>query len=262
MKHKLGILIPNYELSPTGKNILVVCLAAVALVGWMFSSIPFLPSPLHIWEAWKKLLFEQGLLFNLMVSLKLNLEAIILTTVISLCISYLSLMPVMRPVAEFISKLRYLGLVGLTLFFTMLTHSDHQFKLALLVFAMSVWFVTSMLTQLSSIPKEQYDHARTLGMNKWHIVYEVVVRGKADVVIDVLRENAAIGWMMLTMVEGLTRSEGGIGTLILNANKQMKIESTFAILITILVIGLLQDRLLVFVKHTLFPYSVLGKEKS
>jgi len=41
----------------------------------------------------------------------------------------------------------------------------------------------------------------------------VIVLGRADAAFDAMRQNAAMGWMMLTMVEGISRSEGGIGGL-------------------------------------------------
>src|SRR5437867_629398 len=84
-------------------------------------------------------------------------------------------------------------------------------QVALLVFGMTVFFVTSMLDVVAAIPKESFDHARTLRMGEWRTVWEVLVLGTAEKAMDVLRQNAAIGWMMLTMVEGISRSEGGVG---------------------------------------------------
>ena len=38
-------------------------------------------------------------------------------------------------------------------------------------------------------------------MGEWRVVWEVVVRGTRDQAIDVMRQNAAMGWMMLTMAK-------------------------------------------------------------
>lgn len=43
------------------------------------------------------------------------------------------------------------------------------------------------------------------------------------------------------MVEGITRSEGGIGALLLNQNKYFNLSAVFAIQLTILAYGILQD---------------------
>src|SRR5205085_8631170 len=92
-----------------------------------------------------------------------------------------------------------------------------------------------------AIPREKFDHARTLRMNEWKVVWEVVVLGTVDRAFEVLRQNAAIGWMMLTMVEGISRSEGGVGAMLLNQNKHFHLAEVFAIQILILVLGMTQD---------------------
>ena len=48
-----------------------------------------------------------------------------------------------------------------------------------------------------------------------------------------MRQNAAMGWMMLTMVEGISRSEGGVGAMLLNQNKHFHLSAVFAIQLTI-----------------------------
>ena len=50
-----------------------------------------------------------------------------------------------------------------------------------------------------------------------------------------------MGWAMITMVEGISRAEGGIGALILNQNKHFLLAEVYAILLVILVLGLLLD---------------------
>ncbi|MBL0220862.1 MAG: hypothetical protein IPQ07_44200 [Myxococcales bacterium] len=39
---------------------------------------------------------------------------------------------------------------------------------------------------------------------------EVVILERSDRAFEVLRQNAATGWMMLTMVRGVVRSSGGL----------------------------------------------------
>jgi len=43
---------------------------------------------------------------------------------------------------------------------------------------------------------------------------------------------------MLTMVEGISRSEGGVGAMLLNQNKHFHLSAVFAIQLTILLLGL------------------------
>jgi NitT/TauT family transport system permease protein len=88
-----------------------------------------------------------------------------------------------------------------------------------------------------------------------------VVLGQIDKAFDVLRQNAAIGWMMLTMIEGMTRGDGGVGAMLLNANKHFYLNAVMAIQITILLMGLGQDWLIGGGKRLFCPYADLAMER-
>jgi len=126
---------------------------------------------------------------------------------------------------------------------------------------MVVFFVTSMAAIVAEIPKDRFDHARTLRMSEWRVVWEVVILGTADQAIEVLRQNAAIGWMMLTMVEGISRAEGGIGAMLLNQNKHFRLAEVFAIQLVILTVGLGQDYGIGILKRMICPYSEIRLER-
>ena len=118
-----------------------------------------------------------------------------------------------------------------------------------------------MVSIVAEIPKLEFDHARTLRMPEWKVVWEVVIRGTLDKALDAIRQNAAIGWMMLTMVEGIVRSEGGIGAMLLNEQKHFAISSIIAIQIIILFIGLIQDYVLGLIRRLVCPYAHLTLER-
>jgi NitT/TauT family transport system permease protein len=118
-----------------------------------------------------------------------------------------------------------------------------------------------MAAVIVTIPKGDFDHARTLRMSEWRVVWEVVILGTADKAFEVLRQNAAIGWMMLTMVEGVVRSEGGIGAALINENKYFRLEGVFAIQLVILAVGLFQDYLLGALRRLCCPYADLTLER-
>src|SRR5262249_27671552 len=128
-------------------------------------------------------------------------------------------------------------------------------------FCMLPFFVTSMVSVMTSIPREEWDYARVMRMTGWRAVWEVAVLGRADQALEVLRQNAAMGWMALTMVEGLSRSEGGIGVLMLNQNKHFNMAAVFALQATIFGIGVAQDNLLIWVRRKLCPYASLSLER-
>jgi NitT/TauT family transport system permease protein len=93
------------------------------------------------------------------------------------------------------------------------------------------------------------------------VVWEVVIRGTADQALEALRQNAAMGWMMLTMVEGVVRSEGGIGAMMLNENKHLQLDAVFALIGVVLVVGVVQDAALAWLRRTVCPWAELACER-
>jgi len=260
MNSAVAVFSPNSVLSKNTVRILIITQVAMALLLWAFSPFVLLPKPGEVFRALGDM-WQEGLGAELITSFYLNIEAIAVATVISLLLAYATVMPFFRPLVALLSKLRFLSLVGLTFIFTLLARSGHQLKLSLLVFSVSVFFVTGMADVINSIPKEMFDLARTLRMSEWRVVWEVIVLGQIDKAFDVLRQNAAIGWMMLTMVEGIVRSEGGVGTILLDQNHHFRLAAVFAIQLTILALGLLQDYGIGMTKSLLCPYAVLTLER-
>jgi NitT/TauT family transport system permease protein len=252
---------PNSTVSTSTLRLIVAVQVAFALAVWWVSPLAVLPKPPEVAHALSKLWMQQGLGRELGASFFLNLEALAASTIISLALSYLTVLPVFRPIAAAISKGRFLGLVGLTFVFTLMLGGGRPLKLALLIFGLVVFFVTSMVAVVEEIPKDRFDHARTLRMSEWRVVWEVVVLGTFSTAIEVLRQNAAIGWMMLTMVEGISRSEGGVGAMLLNQEKHFHLAEVFAIQIVILLVALLQDLGIGALKRLICPYAELSLER-
>lgn len=252
---------PNKSVTGTTWTIIIVVQLALLLLVWSFGSAFLIPSPAEIGRAWVSLVVNDGMLYELWISMKTNVEAIIISSIISIGLSYLTVVPVMRPIVEFCSTSRFFGMSGFVIIFTMIFGGSHALKVALLVFGMSVFFITSMASVVANIPKEEFDHARSLRMGNWRSVYEVIILGKADEALEVLRQNAAMGFMMLTMVEGLVRSEGGVGTLMLNEGKHFHLDAVFAIQLTILFVGWMQDKIIGGFKNLVCPYANLTLER-
>jgi NitT/TauT family transport system permease protein len=261
MKALLSSFSPNRVVSRNVLRLVAMLWAGLFLAWWAVFPPRVVPKPTEVLGAFGDLWTNASFGQEIITSLWLNVEAIALSTGISLGLAYLTVLPGARPVIAAISKLRFLGLTGLTFLFGLYLEG-HGLKVWLLVFGMTVFYVTSMASVVAAIPKEQFDHARTLRMSEWRTVWEVVVLGTFDQALEALRQNAAIGWMMLTMVEGLVRSEGGVGALMLNENKHFKLDAVFAIQITILAVGLLQDYGIGMLRKVLCPYADLRTERS
>lgn len=259
MNEALALFTPNKMLSRAAVRYLIAGQVVVAAICWFFSPFVYLPKPGETLQAFSDL-WSAGLAGELLTSLALNLEALALSLFISLLLAYSTRIPFMKPVVGLLGKLRFLSMAGLTFFFTMAASNGHQLKLYLEVFSISVFFVTGMVDVVTSIESAMYDLSRTMRFSEWRTIWEVVVLGQADKAFDVLRQNAAIGWMMLTMVEGMARS-GGIGTWLLDQNRHFHLAAVFAIQFVILGLGLAQDYSLGVLKQIFCPYAALVLER-
>ena len=112
-----------------------------------------------------------------------------------------------------------------------------------------------MIALAHSIPESDIDYAKTLKLHGWSITWEMFVRGQLHNILDIVRQNAAIGWTILTMVEGLVRSQGGIGALMLTQDKFAQISGIVAIQLTILSYGIIQDYALRWLTKLACPYA-------
>jgi NitT/TauT family transport system permease protein len=212
------------------------------------------PTPKQVWNGMQSL-YAEGLIVHLASSLGLCLQAAVISLIISLAAVYLSPLPAIKPIAVFLSKLRYLPLTGITFYLTILVSNARDMQVWVLVVFMSLYFITSLLGVLKDIPADEINHARSLKCSRWEILWEVIIKGRLDYVLDVLRQNLAIIWMMLVTVESILVAAGGLGVLIKNSDKFANHGRIVALQIIILLIGLLLDWVLQLIRKGLFRYS-------
>lgn len=249
---------------PLGRRFNVKFLAGaqlVILIGLWFIAPPSsgIPNPIDIAEQWNKLALESGLLHELYTSMVVIWQALILSAIFACSIAYLTTADIFKAAGTFVSSMRFLGFAGLTYLFTLWTSSAHDLKLSLLTFGMTVFLTRSTIDVVRSVPQSDIDYARSLGLKGWGLTWELMVRGKLAEMLDLIRQNAAVGWTLLAMVEGITRSEGGIGALLLNQNKYFNLSAVFAIQLTILAYGIIQDIALRYVRTLACPYAELNR---
>lgn len=243
-------------------TVITIVWVVVLLIAWTIGTNYALPSLTEIPGAWWRMVSSEGLLYELGVSLRLNVEALALSTVLSLGLAYLTVTDIGRPIVKMLSKFRFFGMAGFTIVFTRIFGGEHGLKVALLVFGITTFFLTTMVDVVAGVSKAEFDQTRALRMSRTRAVWEVVILGRADQAFDALRQNAAIGWMMLTMVEGLVRFEGGLGVVMLTESKFRNLAAVFAVQLTVLAVGILQDQFLAWLKDFFCPYSKLTREKA
>ena len=248
---------PFEEIKESQQFTITIVWVSLLLAYWFFISLGtkhLFPTPSQVWAGFQSLYYE-GLVVHVASSLGLCFQAALISLVISLIVAYLSPLPALKPIAFFLSKLRYLPLTGITFYLSILVSGARTMQVWVLVVFMSLYFITSLLAILKDIPEQEIDHARSLKCSRWEILWEIVIKGRLDYVIDVLRQNLAIIWMMLVTVESILVAAGGLGVLIKNSDKFANHGRIVALQIIILLIGLSLDIALRSLRKGLFRYS-------
>lgn len=252
-----AIFEPLRMLDKRTMTILLVAEAVIALLVWQLSGGGLIPTPDKVLKAIGTIFTMPDFIDNLFASITLTVKGMGISIIIALIISYLSIVPFFQPIARFVIKCRYLTLTGLIFLFTLLTQNGGQLKLSLLIFGIVPFFVTSLLGVIENINKQEFELCTTLRMNSWQSLWEVIIVGRLDQVFEVMRQNFAIAWLMITSVEGLSMSQGGLGVMLIKANKYVQLDIVFGTLLIIFVLGIFFDFILGLFRHWLFPYTKL-----
>jgi NitT/TauT family transport system permease protein len=212
------------------------------------------PTPSQVWDGFSEL-YSEGLMVHVISSLALCGKAVFVGVLLSLAFVYLSPIPIIKPISYMVSKLRYLPLTGLAFYITMMVSSGRSIQVWILVIFMGTFLTTSLLSMVKNIAQEEFDHARALGCSRWEIVWEVIIKGRLDYVLETIRQNLAIIYVMLVTVESIMVASGGLGFLIKNSDKQMNHGRIVALQLVILLIGLGLDFALTKLRKFSFRYS-------
>jgi ABC-type nitrate/sulfonate/bicarbonate transport system permease component len=249
--------IPFESFNSKTKNLILLSWLIFIVSLWSISSFSethMFPTPSQVFGGLAEL-YKEGLVVHIFSSLGLCAKAVFVAVFISLVFAYLSTLPIISPISNMISKFRYLPLTGISFYISILLSDGRAIQVWVLVVFMTTYLTTSLLAMLKDIPQEEFDHARALGCSRWEILWEVVIKGRLDYVIEVIRQNLAIVWMMLVAVESILAAAGGLGFLIKNSDKMMNHGRIIALQLVILLVGLFMDFALTFLRKRLFRYS-------
>lgn len=251
------LFLPQFlERPKAGTMMLIALIQLLVFIAFcQFATSEIIPKPIGVFSSVWRIVKESDFLDNFFATLGLIVKSMSIAILVSVFFVYLSLIPAFEGITHFISKLRYLTYTGLLFVFTVLIHDGHDIKISLFLFGIIPYFVTSLLSYVKEIPQKEYELCYTLKFNNWQTLFEVVIRGRLHTLLEVIRQNFAIAWMMITSVEGLSMAEGGLGTMMIKSNKYLNIADVFAVLLIILALGVLFDYLFDVFKVWLFPYT-------
>lgn len=249
--------IPFEKLSKLSKTLILIGWIIVLLIIWFVGTSGqkhLFPSPSQVMKGFTEL-YNEGLVVHIFNSLSLCFLSIFLAVIISMLFAYSWPIPALKPISELVTKFRFLPFTGLSFYITLVIHEARDMQIWILVIFLTTFLTTSLISVIKDIPDEEFDHAKTLKCGRFEVLWQVIVLGRLDYVIDVIRQNLAITWMMLVTVESIVVASGGLGFLIKNSDKFMNHGRIIALQIIILLIGLALDSGINFLRKAIFRYS-------
>lgn len=228
-----------------------------------YGNVPkaILPAPLDVLRCFRELHFEDLLVRNAFYSIKLNalgyLEAIIGSIFLGFLIG---LIPFFRSLlSRYIDAIRFIPLAAVTGIFIAWFGIYTTMKIHFLAFGILVFLLPVVVQRIDEVSEVYTQTAYTLGATAWQKIKYVFWPHVASKLIDDIRVLTAISWTYIIVAELVNRDQG-VGAMIYLAQRQSRLDKVFAILIVIILIGILQDKLFVWLDKVLFPHKHQNKK--
>ncbi len=221
---------------------------------------PILPPPNHIFSALKKLITKEGLFQQAGRSIWLNLKGYFWAVIIAIPLGFvLGLFPIFRAMfRKPIDALRYLPLTALTGIFIIWFGIEDQMKISFLAFGILVYLLPVVVQRIDEVEDVYKSTVFTLGANSWQTIKSVYLPSVFSKIWDDIRVLTAISWTYIIIAE-LLNQRGGVGALIFMKGKKGQIDSVFAILFVIILIGFFQDKVFAWIDRRLNPFKHYNK---
>jgi ABC-type nitrate/sulfonate/bicarbonate transport system permease component len=260
----------------TGRMQIILGLAGIAIVIgiWILLTsganpvVPaaILPSPGRVLNAFSDLYTDNDLVRNTFLSIGLNLAGYVEAILLALPIGFMiGLLPLLRGGFQFqVDAIRYIPLTALTGLFIVWFGVGVQMKVHFLAFGILIYLIPVMIQRIQEVQDVYLKTVYTLGATGWQTFTSVFYPSVISRLSDDIRVLTAISWTYIIVAENIG-SEGGIGSLVWRVGlRQYRIDKVFAILVIIMVIGVLQDRLLVWLDKQFFPhkYQIRDQDKT
>lgn len=212
------------------KRGLVALWGALALGAWQYWPGALIPRPAETIHEFSSL-FANGLFADIGVSLWVIVRAGVIAFALGCALGYLYTLPAFKAPVLVYASMRNIMMNAIVATFLMIWPAGDTLKVWTMVFMMSVYFVSANVQRIDSFSQEEIDHAVTMRMTSWQTLWHCVVRGKLHLFGYDFIPCMGMGWSMLSFVEGLSRTAGGIGDLMLQADKITSLSGIMALAI-------------------------------
>jgi ABC-type nitrate/sulfonate/bicarbonate transport system permease component len=242
----------------------------IVLLGWILVTngtdpivtSGILPSPWKVLSSFADLFNDNEILRNVGLSIGLNIggyvEAILLAIPIGFIIGLMKFprWGFQRQVGAF----RYIPLTAVIGLFIVWFGIGTIMKIHFLAFGILIYLLPIIVQRIDEVGDVYLKTVHTLGATDWQALKTVYVPSVLSRLSDDIRVLTAISWTYIIVAEGIA-TQGGIGNLIWSAGlRQGRIDKVFALLIIIMAIGIVQDKIFVWLDREFFPFKYQARD--
>jgi NitT/TauT family transport system permease protein len=235
--------------------------AFILLMWWAITTFTkinptILPSPMRVLSSFKELHFEDALVRNMIYSLKLNILGYLEAVLIAIPVGFMiGLFPLFREMfRKDLDAIRFIPLTAVTGLFIAWFGIEDNMKIQFLAFGILVYLLPVVVQRVQEVNDVYVQTVQTLSINQWHIIKKVFIPAVLSKVFDDIRVLVAISWTYIIVAEMVNKT-AGIGGMAFLAARQSRVDKVFAILIVIIIIGIIQDKLFMWLDKMFFPYK-------
>lgn len=221
-----------------------------------------LPSPFAVLSSFKELHFEDALVINTWISIKLNIWGYIEAIFMSLIVGFIiGLIPFFKSLwSRYVDAIRFVPLAAVTGIFIAWFGIYMEMKVQFLAFGIFVFLVPVVVQRISEVDQIYLQTSYTLGASSWQTIRKVYWPHVTSRIIDDVRVLTAISWTYIIVAESVNK-EGGLGAMIYKSQRSSRLDMVFAILLLIIIIGFVQDLIFGKLDRWLFPHKYQKKTK-
>ncbi len=221
------------------------------------------PSPGKVLAAFGSLYHENELIKNTCLSIGLNLAGYVEAILIALPVGFLiGLLPFFRGAFQRqVDAVRYIPLTGVTGLFILWFGLGTGMKVHFLAVGILIYLLPVIVQRIDEVKDVYLKTVYTLGATNWQTIRSVYIPSVISRLSDDIRVLTAISWTYIIIAESIG-SEGGIGALIWRVGqRQGRVDKVFALLAIIIIIGVIQDKIFVYLDKEFFPHKYQQKNK-
>ncbi len=216
-----------------------------------------LPKPANVLSSFGSLYTDNDIVRNTCLSLGLNLAGYLEAILIAIPLGFvIGLFPLFKGLSQRqVDAIRYIPLTAVTGLFIVWFGTSTAMKVHFLAFGILIYLLPVVMVRVNEVDDVYLKTVYTLGATNWQTIKTVYIPAVLSRLTDDIRVLTAISWTYIIVAEGIG-STGGIGALIWRAGiRQGRVDKVFAMLVIIMIIGIIQDKLFIYLDRVFFPHK-------